>query len=784
MKTSFAVVAALLVAGTATGASAIVTPYFGSDALFNVTNSAISSLSILPALAYVAGGSGPGQAAMVAKTQAIAPMSEMLTSAVCTFNDHTGAGLGLANASGIVIGLDAVDILATTPVIDTTACGAGKLAYSGTTGVFSPSETQQTWRWVLALLYGGKDYSTGVVDCDQPSRRNLVNNWSNLFQFQATCVNGNATCQALSSAGDGTHTPLWHAFRPDDGSGTADVFASVLGLSPSPSQIAVNGFGASPYCNALNWDVTSDASGTCALGNHDQFSGPGGMIDPLSQCTIGTSPVCGAPGSGNHRMPPLVPAPWNNNVGGVWGLNPNVAKAACNHQLADPTQCIYDVLPTDMQDNDPIRRPCQGRGKTGNALAAGEEVCNLDGALGLVLAIPSSAFIARPFPSGLGLPQYPSGTCGPLLAGNAPNVFTCAPANIVHSGECPNGDSLVGGQCSVPVLKGTGSSGSVGQVCQASETTVSNLTNRTDLGVAGGHPPGSPDGRAFNLHLYHAAPDGAITYIEQVLPNVVSGVPSPISRDFVGGMGRIHEFETLVGTAAVGCQELDVTDQIGCLVQADPCSFGLAGNGALTWNQRPNGALGVPSSPATRAASINSHNPEQGSTSLLYPMWRKLYLTSLVGFANVATENLSPANAPDPDELSIAEFESSYTANTNAFANILAAAGYFQVAANGPLGNAPFCEDFNEGTICGGVNAQNACATNVGLVGQGGMVPGETGANPLTAPTQSTVCGNGRLEAYEECDNGTANGTTGNRCSTTCRCVEPYVFVPAAASCL
>jgi hypothetical protein len=274
MKTSFAVVAALLVGGTATGVSAIVAPYYGSDTLFNVTNGAIVALGLIPASAYVAGGSGPGQNAMLAKTQATAPMSEMLTSTVCAFNDQTNTGLGLASASGIVIGLDAVEILATAPVIATTPCGGGKLASSGTTGVFSATTAQQTWRWILALLYGGKDYSTGVVDCDQTSRRNLVNNWSNLFQFPATCTNGNATCQALASAGDGTHTPLWHAFRPDDGSGTADVFASVLGLSPSPSQTAVNGFGASPYCNALNWDVTSDTSGNCALGNHDQFSGP------------------------------------------------------------------------------------------------------------------------------------------------------------------------------------------------------------------------------------------------------------------------------------------------------------------------------------------------------------------------------------------------------------------------------------------------------------------------------------------------------------------------------
>jgi hypothetical protein len=792
MKTSLAIVTALLVGAGATGASALVAPMFGSDTLFNVTNSVIADLGLTPATAYVAGGSGTGQNAMIAKTQAVAPMSKMVTNGACGFNDSTKAGLGDGNTSGIVVGLDAVDVLAASAQLDTATCngtadntGTG-LALTGTTGVFSGSTTNQNWKWILALVYGGKDYSTNTVDCDQVSRKNLVNNWSNLFQ-NSSCSNTNTTCQGFASSGDGTHTPLWHAFRRDEASGTSDVFASILGLSPSTSQTSLNGFGASPYCNALNWDVTSDTTATCALGNHDQFSGPGGQIDPLSKCTIGATPVCGAAGTGTHRMPPLVPAAWNNNVGGVWGRDPNVTKGACNHQLVDPTQCIWDVLPTDMQDNDPVRRPCQGVGKVGNVLAAGEEVCNLDGALGLVLAIPSSDFIGRAPPTGLGLPQYPSGTCGPLLAGNAPNVFTCAPENIVHSGECANGDSLVGGQCSVPVLKGTGASGSVGQVCQASKTTISNFTNRTTLGLAGGNPAGSPDGRAFNLHLFHAAPDGAITYIEQVVQNVVSGVSTPLNRDFVGGMGRIHQFETQVGSAAVGCQMLDATDQIGCLVQADPCSIGYAGDGAKSWNTRPDGTLTAPGSSGTDSARVAQIFPTNTTVNLLgqageYPIGRKLYMNSLVGFGNVSTENLSPANAPDPDELAMAEFESSYTANTNAMATILSADGYFQVTA-GPLGNAPFCEDFNEGIVCqtstvAATNLQNACTTNIGLNGHGGTVPSEpVSGTSLSNPTQSTVCGNSKVEAYEECDNGPANGTSGNFCSTTCRCAGSTVFV-------
>ena len=784
MKTSLAIVTALLVGASATGASALVAPYYGADVLTNVTNGVIADLGLSPSTAYVAGGSATGQAAMVAKGQAATPMSSMLSSGgnLCTFNGTKGSGA--SNASGVVVALDAVDVLAASSVVDNANCngtadntGTG-LAYSGTSGVFT-TITAQNWKWVLALVYGGKDYSTGVVDCNQASRKSLVNNWSNLFQDSGTCANGNATCQSLAqysnTAGTGTTTPLWHAYRMNEAAGTASVFASLLGLTPSQSQSSVNGFGASPWCNSLNWDVTSDTTGTCALGNHDQFSGPGGIIDPLSKCTIASPPVCGAAGTGNHRMPPIVPAAWNGNNGGVWGLNPNVTKAACNKQTADPTQCIYDVLPTDMQDNDPIRRPCQGN-TTNNKNLPGEEVCNLDGALGLVLSIPFTDFIGRAPPAGLGQEQYPTNKCNTFFFGNAPNVFTCAPANLFHSGECPNGDALFGGICLIPA-----DSQHAGHAqCVSSPVTVASIQVLSNLGVAAGNP-GNPDGRAYNLHMYNQGADGAVGYTEEIIQNVVSGVSSPISLDFVGGAGRIHQVQSQLGASAFGCQELSVTDQIGCLAQADPCSIGVTGDGAKTWNARPDGSVtGVSTTGASGTDSIRVAQvyPTSTTVNLLgqageYELGRKLYFSSLVGFANVDSFVLT-TGAADPDELSIGEFESTY-ANTAA---LLAADGYFQVE-NGPLGNAPFCEDFNEGTVCAGTNAQNACTTNVGLTGHGGTVPGEpVSATSLTAPTQSTVCGNGKIEAYEECDNGTSNGASGNFCSVTCRCAGVKSYVP------
>jgi cysteine-rich repeat protein len=61
----------------------------------------------------------------------------------------------------------------------------------------------------------------------------------------------------------------------------------------------------------------------------------------------------------------------------------------------------------------------------------------------------------------------------------------------------------------------------------------------------------------------------------------------------------------------------------------------------------------------------------------------------------------------------------------------------------------------------------NACNTNPA------GIPGDP--SPVAAlATVSTVCGNGNVEAYEECDHGAANGASGNSCSATCRCVGAF----------
>ncbi len=811
MRKSIAIGAGVLVgaAATAVGAAGSLTlpnPMFGSDTLFVVTKTAIDNDSAdFPAntsAVYVAGGSGVGQSAMLGSgagtpKQNIAPMSKMLTNGVCAGFGGT-AGSAMTNAGGIAVGMDAIDIYASNASAEsgTTACNnvttpgtanATGLAASGTTGIFAGGNppAAQNWKFVLALLYGGRDLTvaaaaptsvagSGNPACDGTARKSLVNNWSKLFQNG--CSNATGICSDAAHTVGGA-TPIWHAYRRDDGSGTSDVFSSLIGITdvmPSTSNTSNNGFGASPYCNAINWDTSpiNNGGGFCNLGGDDQFVGPGGVPDPQSACTftdfghLSTADVtCGAAGSGNHRRPPP----------GTWGDAPIKAGFAS------------DVLPTSFQDNDPIRRPCLGTMVKSNGLGSSpfhpaEEVCNLDNALGVVLPIPSADFIVD-----LGKQQYPTKVCNSFLVGKAPQVLSCAPfgGSTTHDGQCPNGDKEVRGGCEVPVDTTNNSS----QCLDVSATVVTHFSHSYPAAV---HNLFMPDGDMN---------DGAILFIQDKLQN---GSAAGLSVDFTGGFGRIHSIATIYDASLAnppntGCQLSDATDNISCLAQADPCSVGYAGDGGKSWAARSNGnvcanltANGVSPLPPGCAATDKPSDSmriagiyptsqavlnlgQQATGNVEYEISRKLYLNSILGFGHMDTG----VDTNTAGELALAKFEAIGTNMTP----ILNSVGYFPFSANSQLGTVtgssvpvanfsnPFCEDFNEKTICASTAANHSSCL------------GASGDNAVTtgAPTGS-ICGDGVLDPYEECDNSTDNGTSGNKCSTTCRCTGTNSYLACSAT--
>ncbi len=780
MKKSIVIATLLVVGGGATGASAALTiPYQGSDTLFNVTRTAIDNTrtgtntlapaaadpGIGPSSTYIGGGSGNGQSAMAAAggpvasaTQQTAPMSRMVNngSSACKFNgDTTGTGVNLKSASGIVIGLDAVDVLASKQN-GAQAIGTCNLLPNGSSAngnaavAWAAGDAAQTWKWALALIYGGKDLSSSAapVDCNSAARLSLVNNYTNFIQGTGCSPNASPPTGSVSGStaltACGTGSPangrLWHAFRRDEASGTSDVFSSLIGISPSTSNSAVNGFGTSPYCNAINWDTRTGGGIVCVTNADCTAAAPAGTGQPDATCSAagtcqvnencvlgGTKQWTGpggvhiSPDDGIHRRPPP----------GTWGDSPDPGQ----------TSNAADVFATQMQDNDPIRRTCIG-GTTNNHLRAGEEVCNLDGALGLVLPMVDSDWIlSLPAPNNK---QFATNACTGFTGGKAPSVLTCPVRNASkHSGECPNGDSLIGGACSVPVDAVNGTS-----QCVATSASIAPIHSRV---------LGNAYGRNFNSGVR----DGTIVspligYAQYPIP---AAVP-PTTQDYTGAYNRIHQVETVLAAVAPGCQLVDMTDQIGCLVAEDPCSIGYAGDGSKSWTQRPNGFVGTSTDPVgtwdVDAMNVAGVAANQTNVQLLgqpgeYQFSRKLYMNSLVGFANVAATTADPGAA---DELALAVNES-----VGAFINpILTPLSFFPLGAQAT--NGQLCEDLNEVTICG-----NAGPNVNGCLGNPAPIPG-------AAAGSSTVCGNGVREAFEECD-GTDHAPAGH-CSATCRCTLDY----------
>jgi hypothetical protein len=677
------------------------------------------------------------------------------------------------------------------------------------------------WRDALALLYTGLDRQTWIcsngaaatpnasngtcptgttgplnlTDCSATKRQTLINNWSNLFENSSctnavttlgTCVGGGAAtnpppyCTVGATSGSGVCTVgtctkyagLTHAFRRDDLSGTSDILSNLIGAQGASfdkfgnkygrfkvSSTAVNGFGTSPYCSAMNWDLTEAATAgknvACNNSADEHYIGPGGV--PVAASADSTQ---------FHHVPPP----------STYGVQPL------------GTQSV--VLSTSFQDNDPLRTPCLGNGSAGRI---GEDVCNNDGKLGVVLPIPALDFVAAQtaFPGLNGYTAAPASVSGcstytanpfdvdcggGYIAGSAPQVFTCAPRNAGTKAAllCPNNDTPLGIGCFIPF--GSATAGNTTQ-CQNPKSGLPTCQNPGQCGV---------DGRVYNEQVYNGvATDGSAGYLSLTFNEVwptgaTSGTPGTSYQVVVshaGGYGRIHQREVSQLGQAV-CHLDDATDNIGCLVQADPNAVGYGGNTGDTWQQRePLGQCisGAPTAglPVHQIGAAATCVPAQpGGTVANYPIWRKLYFNSIVGFGNIPAANI--------DETDLAEYESGGNgANVGA---LMTEFGEFSLPFS-PLGNQtvggvsygqPFCEDFNERAICSVTNANtDGCAGNSAVTGSLGTVPGSTG---------ETLCGNGVIDDYEDCDTNSISGgavvlppSTGpngacGSCSSACRC--------------
>ncbi len=210
---------------------------------------------------------------------------------------------------------------------------------------------------------------------------------------------------------------------------------------------------------------------------------------------------------------------------------------------------------TETQDNDPIRRQCTGNGHTN-----GEQVCKGSNpatptttSQGLGLVLPSVIPQVDPYAGA------PTQLCSNAGFGGAAFGDVSMPFGTT---VCPNGAALVAGTCKWPRRTGT-ASGNFNCIASANDRPAGT--------------PASVDARVYNLTLRSSA-GTIINYQRRTSAGAIQNLP------MTSAYYRIHQNRGMPGTtlaANTGCALLDSTEQIGCLVEASPCSIGFSGLTAI-----------------------------------------------------------------------------------------------------------------------------------------------------------------------------------------------------------
>lgn len=267
---------ALALCGTLGSASAqTATEEAGSDTLFEFTTIALQLCGIPQStLRYTGGGSGRGQAQMLADNQSIAPMSSYMNATACAF-DNEGDGL---DGDCKVVGLDGLSIYGN----DNPDCANCAVS------VATPT---------LRLIYFG-DGAAGTWGqtgpCSDPDRVALAQSWAATVDGESgACADGN--CQ------------LYHAYRRDDLSGTTDSFRAALGIPARVDANADGRFEGNLFCNGTaddrrvedldpirrtceNNDVVCSRFGTMGLVKpilHPEPAVPADAYPSCAPCTLG-----------------------------------------------------------------------------------------------------------------------------------------------------------------------------------------------------------------------------------------------------------------------------------------------------------------------------------------------------------------------------------------------------------------------------------------------------------------------------------------------------------------
>jgi ABC-type phosphate transport system substrate-binding protein len=644
----------------------------GSDTLEDVTKGVLADCIVRTAnpailqtsdITYVGGGSGGGQAALIAGQQRIAPMSRPLNGAGCPVTPPATTPAINPFGEQLLIGLDGIAVIAANQghrdslfddgIGATFTCGdaivSTVLPYSLITPLPRPvpetcpletdpaspivglpnccinpangdrqgcnadgSYTFRDWKDVLALLYGGQNKTTAAallgtasktrnplrINCASQVRKALADNWGALFDTDCAAGASATNCRKLK-----------HAFRRGDLSGTTDTFVTLAALAvavpaftttflPLPTGIpTVNPATATanPFCNAgasamnkgdsdyLDLDPIrriSDSANTTRLGLEQVSEGYGA----LSNAPAGGAPPAGTGAIGNDLRP-----------------DPTLASAlvelpelgAPNRQNVGPNAAITAPAPNDFIT---LQRAAIAQRK----------------GLGLVLPIEIPTNYAD---EGV---AYWSPTSAPGQAPLICNPGVFAPTiPVAPAGLCPDGTSP---PCLFPV-----------------NVTAGVVSFNCLVATATPVKPPLRDNRIYNLLVVNAA--GKYVLDGYLNPNLTALNAARQNR-VVSAYFRLHTSQTtnyggnptLLGTAGTSvCKALTSTDQIGCLVKANPCSIGFAGREGVdkaplilnTMAYRLGTTL-ADSRPPTNT-TINAL-VDPSPTAAFYPMARKLFV--------------------------------------------------------------------------------------------------------------------------------------------------------------
>lgn len=617
----------------------------GSDTLEDVTRDAVAQTGVN--IVYVGGGSTTGQAALVSTPplQQIAPMSRELNGTACTTLGATigqelialdGMAIVGANQTGgdstvetAGTGDDCSDSIRGGLVLNVPGCGASDGCDASSNYTFTD------WRDVLAMVYGGQNHNTTTpqlqgtnrnparINCNSPVRRALVNNWGNLF----------ADAGAGGVCRTGTCTKLKHAFRRDDVSGTTDTFVTLVGLlaipnyttafDPSPVFLPRPDAGArpNPFCNAGDAPMNKGDADFLDLdpirravdhNSADTTNRP--ILEAVGQASL---PAFG----GNNNDANCEPADGDSTVAGVQPKLPPTDSSSSTQPGVLPSQVIPDAVARLREElgfnpvslggaaiTKPTTRQCLG--------------------LVLPIAMPANYTSEDAYFGANAAGTVPPVPCSINPTTNSVEMRFVIP-DTQHSATalCPDGKNQ---PCRLPVSLATG-------------------TNNFNCYVGRLNPTILPlrDNRGFNLHPLQT--NGQYKRDNYINPNIpVTSIPAARQNRVVTAFYRLHfNGGTNVGgsnptlPAGTGCRTLSATNQIGCLVKASTCSIGFAGREAVD-------PLAVGDNFAFRVqdiqpSTVNIQNLVTGG-SPVYPIARRLWVNSVIGFASVTGDELTLLN--------------------------------------------------------------------------------------------------------------------------------------------